>query len=122
MKKTEIPKNRGNKHNAERAVSHGIKFDSKKEAKRYNELMMMQKASQIENLKLQHQFTLQEGFKTKDGEVIRPIRYVADFTYTDQDGNFVIEDVKSEHTRKLPEYRLKYRMMAEKGFMIREII
>lgn len=126
MRKTEkkfhCQETTGNKHGAVRAESHKIKFDSKKEAKRYEELMIMLKAGEIENLKLQRQFTLQEGFKTIDGITIRPIRYIADFTYTDSNGNMVIEDVKSEHTRKLPEYRIKYRMMAQLGYMIKEIL
>ena len=110
------------KYHAERVVTSGIKFDSKLEAKRYNELMMLQKAGEIENLRLQQQFTLQEGFKTCEGELIRPVRYIADFTYYDKDGNYIIEDVKSEKTRQLVEYRIKKRIMAEKGYMIKEIL
>lgn len=108
------------KYNNIPTESHGIKFDSKKEAKRYNELTLMVKAAEIQNLKLQHAFTLQEQFKTPDGELIRPVKYIADFTY-EKDGELIIEDVKSEATRNDKVYRLKKRLMADKGYKIHEV-
>lgn len=114
-------KQTSSKYHAVPTESHGIRFDSKLEAKRYNELMLMQKSGEIENLRLQQQFTLQDGFKTCEGEVIRPVRYIADFAYY-RNGEYIIEDVKSEKTRKLPEYRIKKRMMAEKGYKIIEVL
>ena len=39
-----------------------LRFDSKKEARRYDELMLMLKAGQIRNLRLQQQYTLQESY------------------------------------------------------------
>lgn len=117
-----IPEKKPNKYHAVRTETDGITFDSKLEAKRYSELMLMLKAGEIEKLRLQQQFTLQDGFKTHEGTLIRPVRYVADFTYFDSDGNYIIEDTKSEKTRKLPEYRIKKRLMAEKGYMIKEIL
>lgn len=75
----------------------------------------------IKDIRLQHHFTLQEAFKTIDGESVRKMEYVADFTYIDQQGNFIIEDVKSEATRKDKVYRLKKKLMAQKGYMITEV-
>lgn len=98
----------------------GIKFDSKKEAQRYLELMALYKAGEIQDLKLQRVFTLQEGFVTPDGERIQPIRYIADFVYT-QDGIQVVEDVKSKATKDNAVYKLKKKMMAEKGHIIVEV-
>lgn len=95
-------------------------MDSRKEANRYNELIEMEKASQISDLKLQHHFSLQGTFTTPQGEKIRGIEYVADFTYM-KDGKLVIEDVKSEITRKNPVYVMKKKMMAAKGLYITEI-
>jgi hypothetical protein len=37
--------------------------------------------------------------------------YIADFTYKDKNGIFIVEDVKSEHTRKLKPYKLKKKLM-----------
>ena len=39
-----------------------------------------------------------------------PIRYIADFTYNDRNGQLIVEDAKGVKT---PVYRLKRRMMAE---------
>lgn len=47
-----------------------------------------------------------------------PIRYIADFTYNDLNGQLIVEDAKGVKT---PVYRLKRRMMAEKyGIEIKE--
>lgn len=113
-------KKKKSKYGNQKAEENGIKFDSKKEARRYMELRQLETAGKISDLKLQHTFTLQEAFTTEDGERIQAIKYVADFTYM-EDGKFVVEDVKSSATRKNRAYRTKNRMMAEKGYIIREI-
>ena len=98
-----------------------ITFDSAKEARRYDELMLRIKAGQISDLKLQPQFTLQEAYTTPSGERIRAIRYQADFSYW-EDGELVVEDVKSKAT-KTREYSMKRKLMAEKyGIEIREVM
>ena len=132
-------------HNV-KVVESGIRFDSKKEARRYQALMDAVHAGLIEDLRLQQDFTLQEAYTTPTGERIRAIRYRADFTYkvvcanyehiccvghTDLDwwreavhqhgrGVLVVEDVKSTATRT-EEYRIKYKMMADRGYLIREV-
>lgn len=58
-----------------------VDFDSKKEARRYDELMAMLRAGQIRDLKLQPQFTIQEAYTTPEGQRVRAIRYQADFSY-----------------------------------------
>ena len=108
------------KYGNEKTETNGIKFDSKKEARRYMELRQLETMGQISDLKLQHTFTLQEAFTTESGERIQAIKYIADFTYM-EDGKFVVEDVKSPATRSNPVYRMKNKMMAEKGYVIREI-
>ena len=101
-------------------VAH-IRFDSQKEAVRYMELKGLFEAGLIKDIRLQHHFTLQEAFKTIDGELVRKMEYIADFTYINQQGNFIIEDVKSEATRKDKVYRLKKKLMAQKGYTITEV-
>lgn len=96
-------------------------MDSRKEANRYNELIEMEKASLISDLRLQRHFNLLGAFTRPNGEKIRGIDYVADFTYIDKDGKLVIEDVKSEITRKNPVYVMKKKMMADKGLYITEV-
>lgn len=98
-----------------------IRFDSKKEAERFDELMLLMKAEKISELKLQADFTLQEAYTLPNGNRVRAIRYKADFTYRDANGNLVVEDVKSRAT-KTRVYGIKKKLMLEKfGVEIREI-
>lgn len=87
-------------------VVNGIKFDSKKEATRYQELLVLQKAGMITNLKLQDRF---EIVPKQAGE--RKVVYVADFTYFTQSGKLIVEDVKSAITRKNTAYIIKRKLM-----------
>lgn len=107
-----------NKYNAKRVEFSGIKFDSKKEQRRFVELIGLQHAGRITDLKLQHNFTLREGYTTTDGERVQGTIYKADFTYYDEAGNFIIEDVKG---RKTDVYQLKKKMMRDKGFKVKEV-
>lgn len=101
-----------NKYRNQKTIVDGIKFDSKSEANRYCELKLLQRAKQISNLELQPRFVLQDKFKNKNGQTVRAITYIADFSYT-ENGKKVVEDVKGVETkefaikRKLFEY--KYR-------------
>lgn len=107
-----------------------VDFDSKKEARRYDELMAMLRAGQIRDLKLQPQFTIQEAYTTPEGQRVRVIRYQADFSYeraTEPDCNGeihwlrVVEDVKSRAT-KTRVYEIKKKLLREKlGIEIREV-
>ena len=94
----------------------GLKFDSKKEARRYEELKLLQRSGEIAQLSLQTRIPLSvNGHKV--------CTYVADFTYTDvASRRYVVEDVKSEYTKKLPLYRLKRKLhKAIYGFDITEV-
>lgn len=128
------------KYNNQKDSRGAVKFDSKKEARRYDELMLMLQSGKIRNLKLQPQFTLQESYKTPEGKRVNAIRYVADFSYEESvranvifpDGRYrpsenavvwqtVVEDVKSAAT-KTRTYHMKRKMMLEKfGIEIREV-
>lgn len=105
---------RSTKYHAVKTEVDGIKFDSKKEAKRYQELKLLEKAKVIKDLRLQVPFTLIE--KSEHG---RAIRYIADFVYYDNEkGKEIIEDTKGFRTDV---YKLKARMMAEQGHKIYEL-
>ncbi len=85
----------------------GIEFDSKKEANRYCELKLLQRAGQITDLQLQTEFELipaqyetyarygKTGKQLQDGKrcIEKSCVYKADFTYI-KDGQLVVEDVK----------------------------
>ena len=101
----------------------GQTFDSKKEARRWIELKMMERAGLITDLNRQFPIKLLPSQKDEKGKVIeRPVRYVADFVYTDkQTGKMIVEDVKSEATRT-KEYILKRKLaLYFHGIRIREV-
>ena len=97
------------KYRAKKTEIDGIKFDSKKEAKRYIALRELEKQGNIGKLILQPRFLLQEGFR-KNGKAYRKIEYVADFMY-EQDGKLIIEDVKGIKTDV---YKLKQKLFEKK--------
>lgn len=87
-------------------------FDSRKEAKRYTELLILEKAGVITSLNKQVPFILLESFKDKSGNAERGIKYLADFVYYDREKKtLVIEDVKSRITKKLPSYVIKRKLV-----------
>ena len=116
------------------AVLH---FDSQKEARRYDHLILRLQAGQIRDLRLQVDFTLQEAYTDTEGRRVRAIRYKADFTYMERDeaeerlaagAGFdcqswrkVVEDVKSQATRTKV-YLMKRKLMKERfGIDITEV-
>ena len=116
-----MTRNRGNKYNNQKIEIDGLKFDSIKESRRYAELKQMEKSGIIHDLNMQVAFILQEGFRDKNGNKQQPIKYIADFTYYDEEDKLIIEDVKSPATRKNAVYRLKKKMMAYRGYYITEV-
>ena len=94
----------GNKYGARKTIVDGITFDSKREAIRYQELKLLERAGEIKDLELQPKYILQPKYR-KNGKSIREIAYIADFRYFDTRHNkLVVEDVKGVKTEV---YRLK---------------
>jgi hypothetical protein len=107
---------RRHKFNAKRTVVDGITFASKKEAKRYADLKLLQKAGEIARLEIQPVYPLHAWGVEK-----RQIgKYIADFRYFDKRAGLnVIEDVKGVKT---PVYRLKKKHVeAQYGIQITEV-
>jgi len=77
----------------------GIRFTSKKEAKRYQELLLMKAQGIVKDIELQPSYLLQEGFE-RGGKKYRPINYRADFRVTYFDGTIEAEDVKGFRTKE----------------------
>ena len=82
----------------------GIIHDSRKEARRWNELLLLEKAGQIKDLKRQVKFVLipaqrEQGTIGKRGGIKqgklleRELSYIADFVYTENE-KLVVEDAK----------------------------
>ena len=96
----------GNKYNNRKAVVDGITFDSLKEARRWEELKLAERAGAIADLERQVRFELIPAQRepdtrgprggVKQGKLLeRQVIYVADFVYMDmQTGEKVVEDVK----------------------------
>lgn len=97
-----------NKFGNTETYAGGMVFASKLEARRYSELIAMQRARLITGLKTQERFTLQPAFVTRSGEKIRKIEYVADFVYRLPDGQMVIEETKGFQT---DESKIKMKMV-----------
>lgn len=123
-------------YNVKTKTTDGQVFDSMKEARRWEQLLMLQKAGKINHLQRQVPFELlpnqyetierysKRGDRLKDGTklVERKIDYVADFTYFDADtGVLTVEDTKSKATRT-KDYIIKRKLMyAIHGIKVKEV-
>lgn len=87
-------------------------FDSLAEARRYEQLCLMEKAGAISDLRIQPRYELQRGFTDSAGVKQRAITYVADFAYNEGD-LCVVEDVKGSITK---EYAIKKKLFLYKYF------
>jgi hypothetical protein len=97
-------------HNRKTTID-GITFDSKREAERYCELKLLQKAGKICRLSLQPKYLLLQSFK-KNGKTFREINYIADFAYHDIEKQImVVEDVKGVETEA---FKIKRKMFEAK--------
>lgn len=96
---------RKSKYGAEKTVVDGMMFDSRKEANRWCELRMLERAGEIKNLRRQVEYvlitekreppTVGKRGGVKEGRVIqKAVKYRADFVYESKDGKTVVEDVK----------------------------
>lgn len=95
-------------------VIDGVRFDSRKELKRWNELRLLEAAGVIADLRRQVDYQINVNG-------VKVCSYVADFAYVEA-GRDVIEDVKSPITRRNPVYRLKRKLLAAAcGLEIREV-
>jgi hypothetical protein len=78
-----------------KTVVDGETFDSRKEARRYAELKLLERAGEVRNIQRQVPFVLIPAQLDERGRVIEnPARYIADFVYNDRAGRLIVEDVK----------------------------
>ena len=124
----------GNKYGSKKIEVDGIVFDSKKEAKRFQELSLLEKAGAISNLQRQVKYVLipaqrewtneiyTKGRKKgcfKQGKLIeKECAYMADFVYQ-ENGKIIVEDTKGFRTK---DYIIKRKLMLHvHGIRIKEI-
>jgi hypothetical protein len=119
---TEIQdKHNGRKHkyNAKSTIVDDIKFDSKLEAKCYNVLKQMERASLIKGFKMQIPYELQPKYKNAIGKKIRAIKYVSDFVVELNNSDILIIDSKG---LVLPDFKQKKKMFEYKYNEILHIV
>lgn len=130
------------KYGARKTVFDGIAFDSKREADRYRELKLLEKAGKIKDLRLQVPFELIPALYTYTGDVYkrgakkgklkpskcieRPVKYIADFVYTEilpapQYAITVVEDAKGMRTKDYIIKRKLFRYRYGKYYEFREV-
>lgn len=96
----------------------GLIHDSKREARRWNELLLLQRAGQIKDLQRQVKFVLIPAQREpkiigkrggiKQGKIIeRECSYIADFVYY-ENGLMVVEDTKGVRTK---DYIIKRKLL-----------
>ena len=106
------------KYHSQKARLDGQLFDSQKEARRYAELKLLERAGQIRNLRRQIKYELIPAQKIHVRIAERACSYIADFVY-EENGQTVVEDVKGFRTK---EYLIKRKLMLRvHGIRIREV-
>ena len=126
------------KYGNKKVIIDGITFDSRKEARRFRELQLLERAGEIHGLELQRVFELipaqteevLTGEVYKRGEkkgqqktkvicVEKSVTYRADFCYYLKDGTFIVEDTKGIRTK---DFIIKRKLMLYiLGIKIKEI-
>lgn len=95
------------KYHARKVEKYGRTWDSRKELREYERLMLLQQAGEIRGIELQPQFELQPAF-TYQGKKQRAITYKADFMVLYADGRKEVIEVKGFKTR---DYVLRRKML-----------
>ena len=106
------------KYGNRKSVADGISFDSKHERDIYLKLKTAEKCGTIRDLQLQVPFVLQDKY-TINGKTIRAIKYIADFTFINEQGQLEVWDAKGIKTDV---YKLKKKIFEYKyGTEIHEV-
>lgn len=123
------------KYHNRKVTVDGITFDSVKEANRYKELKVLERAGLVHDLQLQVKFKLiptqrelsletTAAGKPKKGKLLeKEASYIADFVYKNKYGIQVVEDVKGY--KKGPAYELfvlkRKLMLQNHGIRVKEV-
>lgn len=95
---------------AKKTVYDGQIFDSGSEARRWAELRLLEAAGEIQNLRRQPKFVLQNKFKCPwTGKTIRELTYTGDFAYT-ENGHEVIEDAKGKTAPLTQQFEVRWKL------------
>lgn len=106
------------KYKSRKAIVDGIEFDSQKEARRFRELRLLERAGKITGLEWQVKFELIPAQRIDEKVVERACTYIADFVYF-ENGKKVVEDTKGFKTK---DYIIKRKLMLwVHGIRIKEV-
>jgi len=105
-----------NKYGAKKTQVGEITFDSKKEALRWMELQMLEKAGEISDLQRQVKVQLMGQYAPIYTRTGRKMKLTFDFSYT-ENGVLVYEDTKGYPTR---DYEVRVAVARAMGLEIRE--
>lgn len=121
----------GNKYGNLKITIDGEVFDSRREARRFRDLALLEKAGQIADLRRQVKYVVipaqrepdrvgPRGGKIKGKLLEKEVSYYADFVYRDlQTGEMVVEDTKGMRTK---DYIIKRKLMLYvHGIRVREV-
>ncbi len=99
------------KYGNKKVTIDNITFDSLAEARRYEQLKLMEQAGAISDLRLQPRYELQKAFTDSSGIKHRAITYVADFEFRERVSagvwRWIVEDVKG---KAVPVYLIKRKL------------
>ena len=105
-----------NKYGAKKTLVGDIKFDSKKEANRWMELQLLERAGEISDLKRQVKVELIGQYRPIYTRTGRKMKITFDFSYI-EDGVPIYEDTKGMPTR---DYEVRVAVARAMGLEIRE--
>jgi len=104
-----------NKYGAKKTQVGEVTFDSKKEAQRYMELQLLERAGEITDLRRQVKIDLIGQYRPMYTRTGRKMRLTADFFYV-ENGEDVYEDCKGMWTR---DFEVRYAVAIAMGINLR---
>lgn len=96
-----------NKYNNQKTIYNGIRYDSKREAEKAQELDMLKQSGEVIDWTAHPRYLLIPRYINRDGKIVRPTHYIPDFWVKYRDGGEVVIDIKGFQT---PEFKLKMKM------------
>lgn len=125
-----------NKYHNRKAIIDGITFDSGREAVRYQQLKLLEKANKITGLSLQVKFELlpaqyeetvevftkgpKKGQPKRGKCIEKAVYYIADFLYC-ENGRMIVEDAKGCRTKDYIIKRKLFRWRYGEEYEFREV-
>ncbi len=106
------------KYHSKKVTKDGVTFDSVKEWRRWNELVLLERAGRIQGLRRQVKYELIPSQRIGGKVAERACQYIADFVY-EENGKVIVEDTKGYKTK---DYIIKRKLLLFRfGIQIKEV-